>query len=352
MKKVAILTTSLSNGGAERFVLNLYQLLTYLNYNVVIISVNDIVEFDIDGVKYKTLETNWTTRFAFLKPILLRKYLKNIGVNVLIDNRSVSNPFKFFVYHFFLKNFTKIKMVHSYNIYNYFFKNAYLNSFFLNKNTKIVCVSDQIKERCAEDLELQNLTRIYNAVPKFDKIIMPDIKDDYILYFGRLDNKVKDLFFLINAYNQSILPSNNIKLIILGSGPDKCDILDLIKKLNLQDFVTIIPSINSPYGYVKKALFSVITSNYEGFPMSVVESLALGTPVVSVNFKSGISELIVNEYNGLICEKKMELYSDCLNKMILNKKLYLDCKNNTVKSVEHLNVKLIAQQWKLLIQSS
>jgi glycosyltransferase involved in cell wall biosynthesis len=50
--------------------------------------------------------------------------------------------------------------------------------------------------------------------------------------------------------------------------------------------VTILP-FNNPFDIVQNARFTVLTSHYEGFPMSIVESLALGTPVVAVDCNSG-----------------------------------------------------------------
>jgi glycosyltransferase involved in cell wall biosynthesis len=52
---------------------------------------------------------------------------------------------------------------------------------------------------------------------------------------------------------------------------------------------------------VQNARFTVLTSHYEGFPMSMVESLALGTPVF-VDCNSGPREIVIDEYNGLLVE--------------------------------------------------
>ncbi len=58
-----------------------------------------------------------------------------------------------------------------------------------------------------------------------------------------------------------------------------------------------------PFPFVKQALFTVLSSNYEGFPMSIIESLACGTPLVSVDCPSGPSEIIEHNVNGLLIEK-------------------------------------------------
>jgi glycosyltransferase involved in cell wall biosynthesis len=66
----------------------------------------------------------------------------------------------------------------------------------------------------------------------------------------------------------------------MGDGPDLNKIQDSIK--GLDGYVTILPFNSNPFDIVQNARFTVLTSHYEGFPMSMVESLALGTPVVAV----------------------------------------------------------------------
>jgi glycosyltransferase involved in cell wall biosynthesis len=66
--------------------------------------------------------------------------------------------------------------------------------------------------------------------------------------------------------------------------------------------VTILPFNSNPFDIVQNARFTVLTSHYEGFPMSIVESQALGTPVVAVDCNSGPREIVIDEYNGLLVE--------------------------------------------------
>jgi glycosyltransferase involved in cell wall biosynthesis len=88
----------------------------------------------------------------------------------------------------------------------------------------------------------------------------------------------------------------------MGDGPDLNKIQDSIKGFQLEGYVTILPFNSNPFDIVQNARFTVLTSHYEGFPMSMVESLALGTPVVAVDCNSGPREIVIDEYNGLLVE--------------------------------------------------
>jgi len=84
--------------------------------------------------------------------------------------------------------------------------------------------------------------------------------------------------------------------------------------------------------------------------MAIIESLAVGTPVISVDCETGPKEIILNNVNGLLVPNHDDIsLSEAIITMIENEKLYQTCKNNAQKSVEHLSLTTIAQQWKQLL---
>jgi glycosyltransferase involved in cell wall biosynthesis len=84
--------------------------------------------------------------------------------------------------------------------------------------------------------------------------------------------------------------------------------------------------------------------------MAIIESLAVGIPVISVDCETGPNEIIQNNVNGLLVPNHDDvLLSEAIKTMIANEKLHQICKNNAQKSVEHLSLTTIAQQWKQLL---
>jgi glycosyltransferase involved in cell wall biosynthesis len=174
--------------------------------------------------------------------------------------------------------------------------------------------------------------------------------EKYILFFGRLENKSKNFDLLLEAFSISAMFNKGYHLKIVGSGPDLEYVKNKIKSLQLDDFVELVPFTKTPFEWVSKAKFTVLSSRYEGFPMSIIESLAHGTPVVTVDCNSGPREVIRNEYNGMLVENNNpQALANAMNQLIDDVVLYDFCKNNAAKSVEHLSLAVISKQWEAIL---
>ena len=74
-----------------------------------------------------------------------------------------------------------------------------------------------------------------------------------------------------------------IKLIIIGEGKEKNRLLEMVKKLKIEKRVTFLGFKKNPFKYVSGADYFLLPSRWEGLPNCVLESLALGTPVLAFN---------------------------------------------------------------------
>ncbi|MBU3110761.1 glycosyltransferase [Clostridium lacusfryxellense] len=131
-----------------------------------------------------------------------------------------------------------------------------------------------------------------------------------IVTVARIDNSTKRIDRIIEVC--SLFKTNNIsnyKWYIVGDGPDLNINITLAKEKGLIEFIEFIGNKKNPYPYIANADLFVLTSDYEGYPMVVGESLILKTPVITTNYIAA-QEQIKNNYNGLIVEMSVdELYS-------------------------------------------
>ena len=353
--KVAIISTSLGSGGAERFASLLSFMLEKLNFEVHNILINDVVDYQYAG-KLLNLGVESASSFSFLKKIkkglLLNRYLKENEINLIIDNRPRNNLTREIITKWIYGKRKKWYMVHNYNTDTYFPKSIFFSKLLYHNAEKIICVSQAIEEVIKYKFDLKNTLTIHNPYD-FSKIEIEKkipVSEQYIMYFGRFDEKVKNFSLMLEAFYLSKIYLEGYKLFLMGEGPDLVIIQENVKRLQLEEDVIIYPFNRNPFQFVQQAKFTILTSRHEGFPLSIVESLALGTPVISVDCKSGPNELIKDGFNGLLVENNnTHSLASAMKQLVEDDNLYDFCKKNAAKSVEHLSLDTVTKQWESIL---
>jgi glycosyltransferase involved in cell wall biosynthesis len=156
----------------------------------------------------------------------------------------------------------------------------------LSNADKLVCVSKEeyLQYRKYLGLPISRYTVIPNGVNIQDFAELPDerrTEDPYVLSVGRLE-KCKGFHFLIKSFAQLKKKYPSLKLNIIGTGPYKRNLLQLISKLNLQDTIKIherIPREKVVSLYKGCTLFALLSSG-ESSGIVVLEALAAKKPVL------------------------------------------------------------------------
>ncbi|WP_283240605.1 glycosyltransferase, partial [Vibrio parahaemolyticus] len=109
--------------------------------------------------------------------------------------------------------------------------------------------------------------------------------------------------------NMAIIAANEagVRLDIYGQGECYNELNDLINNLGNDD-IKLCGFSSNIHTEITSSLAVLLTSEYEGFPNVLIESISLGVPVVARNCPGGINE-IVNSNNGIIFETKDQLVS-------------------------------------------
>ncbi|SFN94969.1 Glycosyltransferase involved in cell wall bisynthesis [Bizionia echini] len=360
-KKICLVVSSLGKGGAQHAAALQSKLLYRLGYDVHIVTIFPDIFYAYSGTLfnlglYKSEKHSLFNRVSRL--FKFRSYLKSQNFDVIIDHRSRVQSYRELIISKFIYKTPTVYVIHSFEKNIMFPKQDWLSEY-LYKNEVMVGVSEGITTHFKKKYNLKHIETIYNAFD-FETIVKrasesqsdPFLKNDFILFYGRLDDLSKNLKLLIKAYKNSALIKHNYKLLILGSGSDKAMLTDFVQTLKLEKDVVFKPQTDNPYVYAKRAKFTVLSSRYEGFPLVLPESLYLESPVISVDCQSGPNEIISHKHNGLLVENyNINALAEAMNSFIFDEPLYQHCKFNAKKSVEKFSLENISSNWRKLIEN-
>lgn len=355
-KKICLVVSSLGSGGVGRSAAAISIMLESVGYEVFVVTVLDDIDYEFAGTLINLGELknkDDTFRGRIERLLYLKKIFKKECFDLIIDSRTRPTILKeILISKFLYYNQNVVYIVHSWKLETYFSKSVFWAKFIYNKKASFVCVSKKISEKIQKVYGLKNVDVIYNAID-IDLIERKakdtiGIQKPFILFYGRLDNSVKNISLLIEAYKLSDLSQQNINLLIIGDGKDEKQLKDEARNSSI-----IFKSFTSnPYPFVFKALFSCLTSKYEGFPMVVLESMSVSTPIISVAH-NGIEGVLMHEFNGLIVENNNPLaLSRAMNEFVKNHQLYSQCKENTKNSVLKYDIAEVKHHWKRIIEKN
>jgi len=284
--KILIYTPSLSFGGGNQFIINMYNVFKTLGFDVKIIPLNrdknglnkfnnlvdeDIIEIPtIDFIKkYETTHIILNSIFPFHTNDLNDIINKTKIIFITHSDVAYSNNY--------------IQKYH-----NIFHKILTVNNYTITKLSKLLNINDNIFYKISNYINIDNNLICKNIKNK---------KFGVISRFSEDKNIPMLIYSLINVFNKY----PDYKCYLVGTHNSSYDnyLINLCKLNNINDKIIFTGYKDDVFEYYKIFDFIVLPSVSEGCSYNIIEAIGLGIPVVTSNV-GGNHELIIDNTNGIL----------------------------------------------------
>lgn len=294
--KVAYIIATLSMGGAEKQLINtlngldrekiLPMLFVMRSSTKLLDQLSDDVKVYTGNIRHPFDLKSWQSLW-----VELRRFSPSILHTHLYNGNVVGRFTKLF-----MKNVKVVNHVHGLGE-NYSVSRRLLDSWTLKYMDKMIVVSNKSKSlRIKRDKVPSNKVEvIYNSIGIGEDVFFKKKErgqgNKIILGTASRLIKLKNLeaaIFLTKSLNEKGL---NVELKIAGEGPEREHLESYTKRLNIESKVTFLGFVKNMLDYYREIDYFVICSTTEDLPLSVIEALSVGKPVIATNV-GGIPEML------------------------------------------------------------
>ena len=219
----------------------------------------------------------------------------------------------------------------------------------LNNSHSIIAESSNIRDNA---IKYYKPNKKIDVVPlsydifKFDKVKRSELgldpKKKYLISVGRLVRR-KGYSYLVRALSQL---DSNIELIIIGSGPERANLLKLANALGVKERLHLVGNVSEEkkFQYLANSDIYVLSSVHEGFGIVLQEAMQVGLPIVSTN-NGGQVDFLKEGYNALLVPplNSMEI-SNSVSKLLKDKKLMTKFSKNNLKEIKNFSIDKITKE--------
>lgn len=389
-------TVTLGQTGGARVILNLAETLVELGHTVEIIIERNKVAYELpEGVVVRRLTAFGLKSVSSIPSAskVVEKNLKSVENKLKPKNRIMSVAFKWFKYilslilqypikWFVIKRYLsryKPDLIASHNMYqdyeHYFYYKSHPNfylvihnspkevfcerlslrllpmSFYLN-GVKTVSVSEDASielgslfgDSLGERFTIYNPFDFEMIRAKSDSDVLDhELPEKYFISVAALATR-KRLDRLINAI--AIL-NDDVHLVLLGEGGELSNLKKIAGKLGVTDRVHFKGFCANPFPFIKRSKALVMSSDSEGLPTVLIESLITGVPVISTDCPTGPREILKDELSAYLVNmgSEDEIVSDLANRMAMVLK-----EDSTIseKNLMRFSKEDVVNKWELL----
>ena len=171
--------------------------------------------------------------------------------------------------------------------------------------------------------------------------------DRSLIAANRLENKQKNITLMIDAVEKLNMEGEMCRLRIFGEGPDKDMLQNYINDKKMDQFIELKGFSTNIHEEIAQSTAFLISSNYEGVSNSMLEALAIGTPVISTDSSpGGARTFITNGINGfLVPVGDVERFAAAIKWVLNNPGKAKEIGSKATRIRDELDSEKIAKKW-------
>jgi glycosyltransferase involved in cell wall biosynthesis len=198
-----------------------------------------------------------------------------------------------------------------------------INIMLLSKSFyKVIAVSNDVRNILINKYGLSDnkVIKIYNGT---ENVVDPtSMKDGEIFIIGSIGriSPIKDYSLMVEIAKEVYKETDKVHFVLAGDGPDRVKIIDLIKRYRLENIFSLRGFVEDRFEFYKGLDLYLNTSLHEGIPISILEAMSYGIPIIAPNV-GGLEEILDDGIQGYLVEgREPKVFANrCLN--IYNNKL-------------------------------
>lgn len=350
--KIVHIVQSLQTGGAEMLLVNL-AINCKDKFDVTVISQynenNLPLEKHLAEHGIKTIFLNKKVGFDFKSIIVLYKVLNKINPDIVHTHlHAAIYAVPWYIMH---KKTVKVHTVHSVASMELGIIHRIVQGFaYRFLGVVPVAISPFVKKSIVKQYKIhaQKVPVILNGID-VSKYNMPNGSKDSARPFTIINvasfNKWKNQMLLLNSFYKVTSKYPDTRLIFVGEGPEKAEIEHAAHKLGIADKTFFAGLTNEVEKFLNNADLFVLSSTFEGVPLSVLEAYAAGLPVVSTRV-GGVRDILKDGVNGFLVPPEDEAAMESvILKMYGNAELRNKMSDINKLAAKEFDIKKITEQY-------
>lgn len=238
-----------------------------------------------------------------------------------------------------------IHKIYTFKIYHKRFLKAYKKIY--EEVDAYVTLCDNYSRQIANCLNLKNTNKLYainNAEKPVKNIVLN--KQNIVLFVGRLSYADKRVDRLINIWNLLGEKTKDWKLVIVGDGPEKTNLENQAKALNLKNIEFTGYSTNTKK-YYDMASVLCMTSTFEGWGLVLTEAQTNGVIPIAFGCSEGVKTILEpNGVNGLIITPfNLNEYAKSLEHLLSDYSYRKTLQKNIINKSKEYSPENIGKKW-------